>query len=135
MTVDEIPEQEWERWNVSPHLREKMKQVAREFRKKPTPGEQKLWQALRRNRLGGLHFKRQEPIGPFIVDFYCAARRLIVEVDGPIHADQEEADRRRQKLLEALGLHFLRLGEEAVMSDLTSALNVIYQATRNLPSR
>ena len=64
-----------------------------------------MWNSLRRKRLDGRKFRRQQPIGPFVVDFFCPAERLIVEVDGPIHDSQREADRVRQQLLETLGLH------------------------------
>jgi very-short-patch-repair endonuclease len=62
-----------------------MVEIAREFRKQPTKSEHILWGALRGKKLDGLKFRRQQPIGTFIVDFYNSAYRLVVEVDGPIH--------------------------------------------------
>jgi very-short-patch-repair endonuclease len=59
-----------------------------------TGPERTLWALLKRNRRG-LHFRRQYPVGPFILDFYCAAARLCIEIDGPVHADQVERDARR----------------------------------------
>ena len=59
-----------------------------------TPSESQLWSLLRGDRLG-LHFRRDHPIGPFILDFYCASAKLCVEVDGPIHDEQHDADERR----------------------------------------
>ncbi len=94
-----------DRWTIPEALRRQMLEIAHQFRKAPTRSEALLWNALRRKRLDGRKFRRQQPIGPFVVDFFCPAERLIVEVDGPIHDSQREADRVRQQLLETLGLH------------------------------
>ena len=59
---------------------------ARTLRRDLTAPERLLWLLLRRNQLG-LHFRRQHPVGPFILDFYCAAAKLCVEIDGPVHDD------------------------------------------------
>ena len=114
-----------ERWNVPEGLRRKMVRIARQFRKNPTPSEAILWEALRGKRLDGVKFRRQQPIGPFVVDFYASAHRLIVEVDGGIHETQRELDRERQELLESLGMHFVRIPAELVENDLRRALEVI----------
>ena len=103
-----------ERWEISPGLKAKMTEVARDFRKEPTPSEQLLWQALRNRQVDGRKFRRQQPIGPFVVDFFCGAERLIVEVDGPIHEQQRQQDEQRQELLESLGLRFLRVSANEV---------------------
>jgi very-short-patch-repair endonuclease len=94
---------------VPPEIRRKMIEIAREFRKEPTKGEKILWEALRGKRLDGIKFRRQQPIGYFVVDFYSSAFRLAVEIDGPIHDQQMEADRARQEILEILGLTVLRI--------------------------
>jgi len=65
----------------------------------------------------GLRFRRQQPIGPFIVDFYCAELRLVVEVDGTGHEDRVEYDLRRQRWLEQRGYKVLRIGSNATVSD------------------
>src|SRR5262249_43642984 len=101
-----------DRWEVPESLRRQMGEVARQFRNVPTRGEGILWDALRGKQLDGVKFRRQQPIGPFVVDFFAASQRLIVEVDGPVHDDQREADARRQSLLESLGLRFLRIKTE-----------------------
>jgi very-short-patch-repair endonuclease len=106
-----------ERWQVDPRLKKKTTLRARELRKESTASEDRLWQALRR-KSAGVRFRRQQPIGPFIVDFYCASARLAVEVDGPIHDLQQERDRDRQTLLESLGIMILRLRAEDVERDL-----------------
>lgn len=120
---------------VSPETRRKMIEIAREFRKEPTPGEKIMWNALRGKKLDGIKFRRQQPIGYFVVDFYNSVNRLVVEVDGPIHASQKEADAARQEILEMLGLHVLRIKTELAEKNLATALalvrNSIYEIQQN----
>jgi very-short-patch-repair endonuclease len=111
-----------DRWEVPEGLRRRMVEVARQFRKEPTRGEAMLWRELRRRGLNGRKVRRQQPIGPFIVDFFVPAFRLVIEVDGPIHQSQQEADRQRQELLESLGLRILRLPNADVENDPSSAV-------------
>jgi very-short-patch-repair endonuclease len=82
-----------------------MTEIARKLRREQTASEAILWEALRNRKLEGRKFRRQHPIGKFVVDFYCNAEGLIVEVDGSIHElpEQQELDRQRQFLLESLG--------------------------------
>lgn len=61
-----------------------------------TPMEARLWERLRKNQLGGYHFRRQQVIGKYIIDFFCNPARLIVEVDGEVHFNQREYDRERE---------------------------------------
>ncbi|CAN5666464.1 xanthine dehydrogenase family protein molybdopterin-binding subunit [soil metagenome] len=122
-----------QRWNVPPGVSERMREVAREFRKQPTPSELSLWHALRDRGVDGLKFRRQQPIGPFAVDFFCAAERLIVEVDGGVHESQRERDRERQTLIESLGLRFVRIPARLVEQDLPTALGKIREAVRSSP--
>ncbi|WP_448542898.1 endonuclease domain-containing protein [Roseiflexus sp.] len=105
-----------------------MTEVARQLRRQATKSEEILWQALRGAKLEGRKFRRQQPIGCFVVDFFCAAERLIVEVDGAVHDSQQELDRERQRLLESLGLRFLRLSAHAVETDLAGCLKQIEAA-------
>ena len=102
-----------------------MLEIAREFRKEPTKGEAILWQALRGKKLDGVKFRRQQPVGYFVVDFYDSTYRLVIEVDGPIHDNQVEADRARQDILEVLGLNILRIKTQLVESNLIGALSDI----------
>jgi very-short-patch-repair endonuclease len=95
---------------------------AREYRRTPTPAEATLWRALRRKQLGGNKFKRQHPIGPFIVDFYCAAARLIVELDGSIHLKQKDYDRERERFLTERGNKTIRFTNKQVLEELVSVL-------------
>jgi very-short-patch-repair endonuclease len=119
---------EGEYWEITPALKQKMTEVARQFRKEPTPSENTLWQALRGRKLEGRKFKRQQPIGAFIVDFFCGAERLVIEVDGGVHESQQEADQQRQELLEALGLRVVRIPSDLIETDLDAALAVVQQA-------
>ena len=75
----------------NPQLRRRMTEIARDFRKEPTKSEAKLWQALRGKKLDGIKFRRQQPVGPFIVDFYNSVYRLVIEIDGSIHDSQSQA--------------------------------------------
>ena len=125
---------------VSPEVRQKMVEIAREFRKEPTHGEKILWGALRGQKLDGIKFRRQQPIGYFVVDFYASALRLVVEVDGPIHDQQIEADKARQDILEELGLIVFRIKTETIEKSLPIALTFVrgkiqeLKQNRDIPS-
>ena len=110
---------------IPPEVRRKMTEIAREFRKEPTKSEAILWQALRGKKLDGVKFRRQQPVGYFVVDFYNSVYRLAVEVDGLIHDNQVEADRARQDILELVGLNVLRIKAETIEKSLPVALNEI----------
>jgi very-short-patch-repair endonuclease len=98
---------------------------SRAFRGAPTSAERALWRALRKGRLGGLKFRRQQVVDGFIVDFYCHALLLIVEVDGPVHDENPEADLRRDAILSARGLSILRFPNAAVVERLPTVLESI----------
>ena len=89
-----------------------------ELRQPQTPAEQRLWAVLRDRGLGGYKFRRQHPIGPFIVDFYCAEVKLAIEVDGEVHMQQVEYDAERTEWLETQGCRVMRFANEAVMNHL-----------------
>ena len=92
-------------------------QLAKELRRDMTPAEKILWNELRANKLG-VHFRRQQIIAGFIVDFYCHKAGLVVEVDGDVHDLQQEEDTRREKVLSEMGLTVVRFGNDEVMRDL-----------------
>jgi very-short-patch-repair endonuclease len=92
--------------------------LAKEFRRKMTPAERKLWKAVRRDQIDGFHFRRQQVIDGFIVDFYCDSARLVVEVDGEVHAFKTAGDRLRDQILKSNGLRVLRVTNEAVLTNL-----------------
>ena len=81
--------------------------------------ERRLWWALRKSQLDGLKFRRQHPLGPFVLDFYCHAARLAVEVDGGSHniAGRRESDARRDEWLRDRGIHTLRLPAKLLEDD------------------
>jgi very-short-patch-repair endonuclease len=111
-----------------------VRQAARDNRKAATKSEGRLWRALRNRRFAAHKFRRQQPVGPFIIDFYCHETQLAIEVDGAIHRRQTSADRARQSALESLGISFIRVPADLVQSDLDAALNQIDAALRDLPS-
>ncbi len=101
---------------------------ARGLRRESTKAETELWKHLRTNRLNGLHFRRQQIIDGFIVDCYCHAAGLVVEVDGGVHQQQTEQDAERDAVLSRRGLRVLRVRNEEVMADLGTVLAKIVQA-------
>jgi very-short-patch-repair endonuclease len=101
---------------------------ARELRKNMTPAEKILWERLRHNRLNGLQFRRQQIINPYIVDFYCHAKTLVVEVDGDIHDLQQRYDAERSSYLMAHGFRMLRVTNDEFMHNLLSVLHKIKEA-------
>ena len=107
--------------------------AARRLRRNMTPAEQKLWGALRGKKLGGLKFRAQHPVGPFILDFYCPARKLVIEVDGGVHEKQADYDESRTQQLEAYGYRVIRFRNEEVLEDLPSVLKQILEAARKSP--
>ena len=103
---------------------------ARRLRRALTPPEARLWLRLK-GRQDGLHFRKQHPVGPFIVDFYCASARLVVEVEGLVHdlPDVAERDAARTAWLESQGLEVMRIPASDIMRDPDEmALGVILRA-------
>jgi very-short-patch-repair endonuclease len=102
-------------------------QRAKELRRKLTPPEARLWVALRKNSLG-LRFRRQHPIGPYILDFYCDAAKLAVEVDGEGHLGRVDHDERRDRWLAEHGVSTLRIRAIEVRDNLLGVLDTIRRA-------
>ena len=96
-----------------------------QMRRAMTEAEALLWARLRRNQLGGLHFRRQQVIDGFIADFYCRAARLIVECDGAVHQHQVEYDRERDAVLSTHNLRVLRFTNDSIKNDIASVLKDI----------
>jgi len=84
--------------SVMARLLRRMTFRARSLRRSATAAEQALWRALR-NRSLGYRFRRQQPLGPYVVDFFCAEARLVIEIDGPCHIRRRRDDRRRDAWL------------------------------------
>lgn len=99
-------------------------QRAKELRRDMTHAEKILWDELRANKLG-VHFRRQQVIAGFIVDFYCHKSALVVEVDGDIHDLQQDEDARREKALREMGLKIVRFRNDEVVKNLSAAVGKI----------
>ncbi|SDI29414.1 Very-short-patch-repair endonuclease [Bradyrhizobium sp. Rc2d] len=102
--------------------------AAKKLRANTTPHERLLWRALKEVPLEGSHFRRQAPIGPYVVDFFLPARRLIIELDGGHHNEDDRAarDLERQRWLEREGYRVIRFWNSEIASDLTAVLERIY---------
>jgi very-short-patch-repair endonuclease len=94
-----------------------------------TPPERILWKALRRNAVDGFHFRRQQVIEGFVVDFYCDAARLAIELDGSVHEDQWEHDESRNRAISRHGVRVLRVSNEAIR-DVEALIEHIREALR-----
>lgn len=116
------------RTRLSGEIWAKLKPLVREMRQEPTPAENALWQRLRRKQVHGYKFRRQQPVGAFIVDFYCADARLVIEVDGAIHEQQQEYDALRQAYIESLGLRMLRFTNGEVLQAIDGVVEAIGEA-------
>lgn len=92
---------------------------AGKLRKDPTPAERKLWAALRNDQLG-VNFRRQHAIGKYIPDFVCIEKKLIIELDGGQHLEQQEYDEERTKYLNSLGYKVIRFWNNDVIKNLDS---------------
>ena len=101
--------------------------LAKTLRANPTDAERKLWALLRDKRIAGRRFRRQQPVGPYVVDFFCAGAKLVIELDGDQHgADAAQAcDMRRTMFLEDRGYRVLRFPNHQVMRDSAAVLDAI----------
>ena len=113
----------------------RLRGFARSMRREMTDAEFRLWSAIRDQKLEGLKFRRQSPIGAFIVDFFCPAHRLIVEIDGGQHFEDAglAADLQRTRWLVGEGYRVLRFTNLDVLNNLDGVCRVIVEATA--PSR
>ena len=98
---------------------------AKELRKNSTDAERALWRQLRAHRLVGYKFRRQQPIGRYIVDFACFEKHLIIELDGRQHAEQRSYDVERTAWLEAQGFQMLRFWNHEVLQNLEAVTETI----------
>jgi very-short-patch-repair endonuclease len=98
----------------------KRKEPARKLRNSQTDAEKKLWLRLRDRRLGGFKFRRQVPIGPFFVDFCCADKNLIVEIDGGQHRTAKDDDANRSIYLNEQGFRVLRFWNYDVLKKINT---------------
>jgi very-short-patch-repair endonuclease len=96
------------------HVQPEKLSFAKRLRREMTPAERILWKALRRNAVDGFHFRRQQVIDGYIVDFYCDAARLAIELDGSVHEDQWEHDESRDRAISRHGVRVLRISNDAI---------------------
>ena len=100
--------------------------LAGKLRKDPTPAERKLWSRIRNDQLG-VNFRRQHAVGNFIPDFVCIEKKLILELDGSQHLEQQEYDDDRTKYLESLGYKVIRFWNNDVMKNMDGViLSIMY---------
>jgi very-short-patch-repair endonuclease len=104
------------------------RELACQLRKEQTPAESILWAMLRNRRLGGLKFRRQVPIGPFIVDFCNHFNHLVIEVDRDVHAFQQECEQQRTAWLETQGYTVIRFTNREIRDQLDAVLETILSA-------
>jgi len=100
---------------------------ARDLRQNPTDAERKLWAHLRLRQVHGHKFRRQRPIGPYIVDFVCLEEGLVIEVDGSQHLERALLDARRDNYLESLGFRVLRFWDNQVLNETDAIIEFIAQ--------
>jgi very-short-patch-repair endonuclease len=112
---------DWRKNPISPLTVARAKHMHRE----PTYPEYRLWMKLRAGQIGGLHFRRQHPIGPYIVDFYCGKAKLAIELDGVSHDDRQAYDDQRTEFLRTNGVRVIRFTDDEVLTNLGNALHVI----------
>jgi len=98
------------------------KQLSREFRKNPTNSEKLMWEAIRNRKFLNLKFRRQHLFEVYILDFYCMKLKLAIEIDGVIHLNQVEEDKRRQRALEYSGVTFYRIKSEHIEYNINKVL-------------
>ena len=111
----------------------KIRSRARALRNNPTDVEKLLWRQLRMWQLDGYKFRRQQPLGNFIVDFVCLDKRLIVELDGAQHAERSDDDANRDAWLSKQGFTVLRFWNNDVLKNVTTVTERIFETLKNSP--
>ena len=101
-------------------------QRARALRKQMTDAERLLWSYLRNRELGGWKFRRQYPVGPFIVDFICPEKNIVIEVDGGQHGENQELDEERSAYLNKMGYKVFRFWNNEVLQETEAVLDSIF---------
>jgi very-short-patch-repair endonuclease len=113
-------------------------QRARALRQRLTDAEKLLWRHLRNRGLGGWKFRRQYPVGPYIVDFICPEKNIVIEIDGGQHAANEALDLQRSAFLNKMGYRVLRFWNNEVLQETEAVLEAIFailtDAAQNSPA-
>ena len=114
-----------------------MTQRARRLRTETTEVEKRLWWKLRREQIGGLNFRRQHPLGPYVLDFYCPSIQLAIEIDGGLHNEPaaQIKDERRTRWLNTKGVTVLRFWNNDVMGNMNGVLHEIMRISQSLVLR
>jgi very-short-patch-repair endonuclease len=114
------------------HSANELRILAKGFRRQLTLPEGLLWRALKGGKYGGLHVRKQHPVGPYVLDFFCAQARLCIEVDGASHSfgDRPDRDDRRDAWLAERGIRTLRINAQVVLEDIDSAVAMVVEAAR-----
>ena len=115
-------------------MKERLIKFAKAMRHQPTNAEAIIWTALRGARLQGCKFKRQQPIGVYIVDFVCFEHTLIIEIDGGQHGDEVSKDQARSDWLQSQGFRVMRFWNNEVIERKDDVLESIIRALREYPS-
>jgi very-short-patch-repair endonuclease len=120
---------------IGQKMRSQTLEVAKYMRTIQTPQEKKLWECLRANRLDGRHFRRQQVIDHFIVDFYCHSAGLVIELDGSVHDDPDQYayDQERDQAIVQRGLRILRIWDSEIENNLDVVLKRIRAACELSP--
>lgn len=102
------------------HNKRSLLEIRRSLRANSTPAEEILWEEIRNRKLNGLKFKRQHSIGNYVIDFYCASKRFIIELDGEVHntPDQKEKDQQRDQNLTEMNFRVLRITNSQVLNEI-----------------
>ena len=115
------------------HYNKKLTNLARENRKNPTAAESKMWnEVLRMRHFADYKFSRQKPIADFIVDFYCSALHLVIEIDGDSHAEAVEYDAARTAALNARGIAVVRYANDEALKNLPGVYDDLMRRVASL---
>lgn len=116
--------------------RKRQKSTRQNLRSRPTCSEKIIWHYLQRSNLGGYKFRRQQGIGPYVVDFYCPEANLALEIDGDSHYQigADKRDNARQKFIGKMGIRVVRFTDNDVRDSLDDVLAIVLQKLRTTPS-
>jgi len=105
---------------------------AKHLRKNQAPAEKLVWDRLRNRQCGGYKFRRQAQVDQYVVDFLCAAKKVVIEVDGLSHEGREDYDAQRTQHIETQGYHVIRFTNEDVYEDLDATIEAIFEHLTNI---
>jgi very-short-patch-repair endonuclease len=119
--------------NLHNNANPKLYEYGRALRQEKTQAEEFLWERIRNKKLSGLKFRRQHPLLNYIADFYCHEKKLVIEVDGAVHAKEANAeyDKGRTSELTELGVTVIRFWNDEVMIDIEKVLARIKEVAQN----